>query len=132
VAARGIHPTPVGFTPPPWGLVAARGAGGRPWSPFTPPPGGRPSDTRFARCAPEEPVECVWTRWEDGSHGCEALEWKKKALRARFPAEIGWLLVSASSQCQHDRHDQESYTSEEIGADGYEAGGASAELQSNE
>jgi len=46
-----------------------------------------------------------------------------------LPPDLGWLLVS---QCQHDRHDQESYTGEEIGADGYEAGGDSPELQSNE
>ena len=54
---------------------------------------------------------------------------KKKALRSRFPPDLGWLLVS---QCQHDHHDQESYTGEEIGADGYEAGGDSPELHSNE
>ena len=35
------------------------------------------------------------------------------------------------SQCQHDSHDQESHTSEEIGADGYEAGSAFTEVQAN-
>jgi hypothetical protein len=42
---------------------------------------------------------------------------------------LGWLLLS---YCQHDRHDQKSYTGEEVGADGYKAGGDSPELQSNE
>ena len=36
------------------------------------------------------------------------------------------------SQYQHDRHDRESHTTEEIGADGYEAGEDSPELQANE
>jgi uncharacterized protein GlcG (DUF336 family) len=45
---------------------------------------------------------------------------------SRFPPDLGWLLVS---HCQHDRHERESNTSEEIGADGYDAGSDSPELQ---
>ncbi len=39
-----------------------------------------------------------------------------------------WLV----SQYQHDRHDRESHTTEEIGVDGYEAGDVPPELQADE
>ena len=48
-----------------------------------------------------------------------------RRLARQVPPDLGWLLVS---QYQHDRHDRESHTTEEIGADGYEAGDDSPEL----
>ena len=41
---------------------------------------------------------------------------------ATFPPDLGWPLVS---QGQNDRHDRDSHTTEEIGADGYKAGDGS-------